>query len=72
MKERLTAEGYERTKVKLRDLEARLAEIDARTDLAPEHLDGVRRSYRTMMKKYLQDLRLYEVGQSAGDSGSSA
>ena len=34
----LTAEGYEQTKEKLRDLETRLAEIQKRTDLDPEHL----------------------------------
>ena len=33
MRELLTAEGYEQTREKLRDLETRLAEIEKRTDL---------------------------------------
>jgi BMFP domain-containing protein YqiC len=48
MTEILTAEGCEQTKEKLRDLERRLAELEKRTDLDPEHLASVRRSYKTM------------------------
>jgi hypothetical protein len=59
----LTAEGYEQTKKKLRDLEIRLAEIEKRTDLKPEHLASVRRSYKMMMREFLQDLKLYEDKQ---------
>ncbi len=61
MTEILTADGYEQTKEKLRDLETRLAEIERRTDLDPEHLASVRRSYRMMMREFLQDIRLYEA-----------
>ena len=61
MTEILTAEGYEQTKEKLRDLEARLAEIEKRTDLSPSHLASVRRSYKMMMREYLQDIKLYET-----------
>lgn len=61
MNEFLTAEGYEQTKEKLRDLEARLAEIDKRTDLPARHLASVRRSYRMMIREYLQDIKLYEA-----------
>jgi hypothetical protein len=61
MNELLTAAGYEQTKEKLRDLEARLAEIEKRTDLDPEHLASVRRSYKMMMREYLQDIKRYEA-----------
>ncbi len=64
MSELLTAEGYEQTKEKLRDLQARLAEIKKRTDLAPAHLASVRRSYNSMIREYLQDIKLYEVKQA--------
>ena len=56
MSELLTAEGYEQTKEKLRALETRLAEIEKRTDLDAEHLSSVRRSYKMMMREYLQSL----------------
>ena len=61
MSEILTAEGYEQTKEKLRDLETRWAEIENRTDLDPEHLASVRRSYKMMMREFLEDIKLYEV-----------
>jgi hypothetical protein len=64
MTEILTPEGYEQTREKLRDLEARLAEIEKRTDLAPEHLASVRRSYKMIMREYLQDIKLYEARQA--------
>ena len=63
MIEHLTAEGYEQTKEKLHDLEQRLAAIEKRTDLKPEHAASVRNSYRMMMREYLQDIKLYEAGQ---------
>jgi hypothetical protein len=61
MAEHLTAEGYEQTKAKLRDLETRLAEIEKRTDLKLEHLASVRRSYKMMMREFLEDIKLYEA-----------
>ena len=61
MRELLTSEGYEQTKVKLRDLEARLAEIEKRSDLSPEHVASVRQSYRMMMREFMQDIKLYEA-----------
>lgn len=64
MMEILTAEGYEQTKQKLRDLEARLAEIEKRTDLDTEHLASVRRSYRMMIREFLQEIKLYERKQA--------
>src|SRR5437879_203117 len=57
----LTAERYEQTKVKLRDLETRLVQIDKRTDLDPEHLASVRRSCKMMMREFLQEIKLYEA-----------
>jgi hypothetical protein len=63
MTEPLTPEGYEQTKEKLSDLERRLAEIEKRTDLEPEHLASVRRSYKMMIRQYLQEIRLYEAKQ---------
>jgi hypothetical protein len=61
MTESLTPEGYEQTKEKLADLERRLGEIEKRTDLDPEHLASVRRSYRMMMRELLREIKLYEA-----------
>ena len=61
MSEPLTTEGYLQTREKLADLERRLAEIEKRTDLEPMHLASVRRSYKTMMREYLEDIKLYEA-----------
>ncbi|MFO0810464.1 MAG: hypothetical protein U0746_17705 [Gemmataceae bacterium] len=65
MNEPLTADGYEQTKAKLRDLQTRLAAIETRTDLSPEHRASVRRSYAMMIREYLQDIRLYEAKHAA-------
>lgn len=64
MTEMLTTEGYEQTKEKLRDLETRLAEIEKRTDLDPDHVASVRRSYKMIMREYLQEIKLYEAKQN--------
>ena len=64
MNEILTAEGYEQTKAKLCDLETRLTAMESRTDLDPQHLASVRRSYRMMMREFLQDIKLYETRQA--------
>ena len=64
MTEMLTAEGYEQTKEKLRDLETRLAEIEKRTDLDPDHVASVRRSYKMIMRGYLREIKLYEAKQA--------
>ncbi len=61
MTEMLTSKGYEQTKEKLADLERRLAKIEKRTDLEPEHLASVRRSYRMMMRELLREIKLYEA-----------
>jgi hypothetical protein len=67
MIEHLKAEGYEQTREKLRDLEARLAEIDKRTDLDADHLASVRRSYKMMMREYLREIKLYEARKARED-----
>jgi hypothetical protein len=64
MSEVLTVEGYEQTKEKLRDLEMCLAKIEKRTDLDPKRLASVRRSYKMMIREYLQDIKLYEAKQN--------
>jgi hypothetical protein len=63
MTDLLTADGYEQTKEKLRDLRSRLAEIEKRTDLTPSHLASVRRSYKLMIRDYLQEIDRYELNQ---------
>ena len=72
MSELLTAEGYEQTKEKLRDLETRLAAIEKRTDLVPKRLASVRRSYNMMIREFVQDIRLYEVKQGKGNPATPA
>ena len=69
MRETLTPEGYQQTKEKLADLERRLGEIEKRTDLKPDHLAGVRRSYKMIMREYLQEIKLYEAKQKKQASG---
>jgi len=60
MIELLSPRGYEQTKAKLKNLERRLAEIEARTDLTPNHRERVVRSYRQMMQQYRREIKLYE------------
>jgi uncharacterized protein YaaR (DUF327 family) len=61
MNELLTPEGYEQTKEKLQNLETRLADIEKRTDLQPDHLTSVRRSYKMMIREFLKDIKIYEA-----------
>jgi hypothetical protein len=63
MREPLTPEGYQQTKEKLDDLQRQLGEIEKRTDLNPDHLASVRRSYRMMMREFLQEIKVYEAKQ---------
>jgi hypothetical protein len=60
MTELLSPQGYEQTKAKLANLERRLAEIEARTDLPGKHRERVIRSYREMMQQYRREIKLYE------------
>ncbi|WP_254513345.1 hypothetical protein [Anatilimnocola floriformis] len=53
--------GYEQTKSKLHQLDARLAVIQQRTDLNAEHLHRVVASYQAMKKQYLEEIRLFEA-----------
>jgi len=57
----LTPGGYAQTKSKLIGLDQRLAELEKRTDLPPDHLIAVRRSYQSMMRKYRREIELYEA-----------
>jgi hypothetical protein len=72
MSELLTAEGYEQTKEKLRDLTTRLAAIEKRTDLNPKRLASVRRSYNMMIREFLQDIKLYEAKQDKRNPATPA
>jgi hypothetical protein len=58
---RLSASGYAQTRVKLENLERRLAELESRTDLKPLHLAAVKRSYKTMIRQYRRELTVYEA-----------
>jgi len=58
---RLTPGGYAQTKTKLENLERRLAGLESRADLKPLHLAEVRRSYKSMIRKYRREMKLYEV-----------
>lgn len=68
MTQLLTPRGYEQTKQKLAQLERRLEAIEKRTDLEAEHLDSVRRSYRTVMRKLLREIKLYEAKRGQQDA----
>ena len=61
MRDLLTPEGYEATKAKLAELESRLTAIEQRTDLDMEHRTSVRRSYKMMIREFLEDILLYEA-----------
>jgi hypothetical protein len=64
MSELLTPEGYASTKEKYANMERRLAALEKRTDLQPEHFAAVRRSYLDMMRQYLRDIKLYEAAMA--------
>lgn len=57
----LTPEGYAAAKEKYANMERRLAALEKRTDLQPEHFAAVRRSYLEMMRQYLRDIKLYKA-----------
>ena len=58
---RLTDGGYAQTKAKLENLERRLADLESRADLEPLHLAEVRRSYKSMIRQYRREIKLYET-----------
>jgi hypothetical protein len=68
----LTAEGYEQTREKLLDLETRLEQMEKRSDVDPEHLASVRRSYKMMMREFLRDIKLYEARQGKQNPSTPA
>ena len=61
MVEHLSPQGYEQTKAKLTNLEARLAEIERRDDLPAGHRREVCRSYHEMMQQYRREIKVYEA-----------
>jgi len=63
MTPKLTPDGYAQTKAKLESLERRLADLELRTDLKPLHLAELRRSYKTMIRQYRREMKLYEAGR---------
>jgi hypothetical protein len=71
MNEIRTADECEQSKEKLRDLERRLAELEKRTDLDPDHVASVRRSYKMMMRELLRDIKPYEGRQAKQDPSTS-
>lgn len=63
MIEHLTSEGYEATKTKLSLMEQRLADLEHRTDVSPDHKDATRQSYLRMIARYRAEMNLYEASQ---------
>jgi hypothetical protein len=61
MTEHLSTQGCEQTKLKLANLEKRLAEIERRANLSVEHRQEVLRSYREMAQQYRREIKLYEA-----------
>ncbi len=61
----LSPAGYEQTRRKLANLEKRLAELENRTDLRPQHAAEVRRSYERMIRQYRGEIKLYEAATAA-------
>ena len=68
--EMLTPEAYAATKEKYANMQERLAALEKRTDLQPEHAAAVRKSYLDMMRHYLRDIKLYEAAMARrGEQG---
>jgi hypothetical protein len=65
MTPRLTPKGYELTKMKLANMEARLAALGERTDINPIHKAEVERSYIDMIRQYCREIKLYEAAQDS-------
>jgi hypothetical protein len=64
MTEILSPAGYEQTKVKLSDLERRMARLDQLTKANPQHQIEARQSYERMMSQYRREIKLYEASHS--------
>ena len=65
MIEHLNSEGYEANKVKLALMEQRLADLELRSDVSPDHKDATRQSYLRMIARYHAEMSLYEASQKA-------
>ena len=65
----LTPGGYAQTKTKLENLERRLTDLEARTDLSPLRRLEVRRLYESMIRQYRREMRLYEACSTAVIAG---
>jgi hypothetical protein len=63
--------GYQSTKSKLQNMQARLAGLEARTDLDDDHKAMIINSYREMIAEYKRDLKLYEVSINTQKTGVS-
>ena len=63
----LDATEYAVTKKKVAGLRSRLAEIRARTDLAPAIQRESIRSYEDMIRQMTKEMRLYEVSHPNQD-----
>lgn len=74
MTNHLESAEYTVTKEKVAGLRARLAAIQARTDLAPSIRRESIRSYEDMIRQMTKEMRLYEVShcESAHTSQPSA
>ena len=57
----LTPEGYAQTKMKLANMEARLAALRSRGQLDSIHKQEVERSYLDMIRQYRREIKLYEA-----------
>lgn len=69
MTEALTESGYRATKDKLAAMEARLADLQQRTDVHPSVRSAAERSYQDMMRQYKREITLYELAHPiAADS----
>lgn len=65
MTPRLTREGYEQTKMKLANMEARFAALGERNDINPVHKAEAERSYIDMICQYRREIKLYEAAQAS-------
>jgi hypothetical protein len=79
MTDSLTETGYVQTKQKLANMEARLAALQARTDLGPIHKREAETSCIDMIRQYKRNIKLYELrhpqanaSQPAGTDGASS
>ena len=57
----LTSAGYAQTKVKLAQLEERLARLDQSSKLSQQHLNEARHSCEQMIAQYRREIKLYEA-----------